>query len=68
MVDINPTRINNHLKCQWSTTAIKIQFKNPCDSIAGDRDLILGWGTKITHAAHPSQKIEKQLIIEFYNM
>ena len=64
MVDINPTRINNHLKCRWSTTPIKIQFKNPCDSIWY---LILGWGTKISQA-HPSQKIEKQLIIEFYNM
>ena len=63
MVDINPTRINNHFKCWLSTTLIKIQFKNPCDSIAGDIDLILGWGTKIPHAAHPSQKIEKQLII-----
>lgn len=63
MVDINPTRINNHSKCQWSTTPIKIQFKNPCASIAGDIDLILDWGTKIPHAAQPSQKIEKQLII-----
>ena len=58
MVDINPTRINNHLKCRWSTTPIKIQFKTPCASIAGDKDLIPGWGTKIPHAAHPSQKIE----------
>ena len=63
MIDINPTRINNHIKCQWCTTPIKTQFKNSCASIEGDIDLILDWGTKIPHIAQPSQKIEKQLII-----
>lgn len=51
MVDINPTRINNHSKCQWSTAPIKMQLKNPCASVEGNIDLILDWGTKIPHSA-----------------
>ena len=54
------------LKTLVQRTSLVIQGLRLCASTAGDVGLILGWGTKIPHAARCCKKINPLLQMLFY--